>query len=335
MTRSNSKQAYLAFCEGLLQETPGLSSVQQYVTSAREHAFMNGDSGSSSSSSSHDWFSQFPAPARPTDAVIIAGAGATSTLHRDPFDWTGTSLCLEGTKVWRFIEPPPTTTIIHNDDDDGGVKRIDQQLDSYRLESIAWRRDNDDDDNDHNTGTMSLSAGWQSDYSLYHSRRHESIPSARELAELAETDPSQYETLLQEVATNMDILRPCDDAAAQQQNNSNTFTIHTAIQKPGDLLLIPAHWWHQTYALEPSVAVASQRCSALDAPRVFEHILHQVVMAMAANKNNNNSGLRQQNVSSTVSSILGLGNNNASTTSQEAIDELFRIVQDHSNRAVG
>jgi hypothetical protein len=319
MTRSNSKQAYLAFCEGLLQqkETPLLSTtVQEHVTNAREHAFRNGGGGGGdSSSSSHDWFSQFPARAQPTDAVIIAGAGATSTLHRDPFEWTGTSLCLEGTKVWRFIEPPPI--IIHNDDG-GGVKSVDQQLNSYRLESIAWHDSGDDDKKAEaeTTTIMSLSAGWQSDYSLYHSRRHDSIPSARELAELAETHPSQYDKLLKELATDMDILRPCDAIAAQQ----NMFTIHTAIQKPGDLLLIPAHWWHQTYALEPSVAVASQRCSAFDAPRVFEHILHQVAK---------NSGLLQVklDVSSTVSYILG-----KATTSQEAIDELFRIVQKHSTK---
>lgn len=52
--------------------------------------------------------------------------------------------------------------------------------------------------------------------------------------------------------------------------------IHTAIQKPGDLLVIPAHWWHQTFGLEPSVAVASQRCGTGDAEMVFQHMLTQV-----------------------------------------------------------
>ena len=47
----------------------------------------------------------------------------------------------------------------------------------------------------------------------------------------------------------------------------------TALQFAGDVVVVPPKSWHQTYALEPSCAVASQFCGRRDAPTVFEHML--------------------------------------------------------------
>ena len=46
------------------------------------------------------------------------------------------------------------------------------------------------------------------------------------------------------------------------------------VQQPGDLIVIPVWWWHQTYALEPRLPVASPRCgSERDIHRVIRHML--------------------------------------------------------------
>jgi hypothetical protein len=136
---------------------------------------------------------------------------------------------------------------------------LDDALGSYRLGSIAWQSD------DEGTDSIALSAGWQSDLSLYRRCDHESIPSAQVLAGMEDREKMQ---LLQKL-NSLDVLGP------DIPTNAGA-AIHTVIQKPGDLLLIPAHWWHQTYALEPSVAIASQRCGTKDLGFILDHISNQV-----------------------------------------------------------
>jgi len=46
----------------------------------------------------------------------------------------------------------------------------------------------------------------------------------------------------------------------------------TVLQREGELLLIPPRWWHQTYHLEPSVALAGQYLNANNIDRVRGHV---------------------------------------------------------------
>jgi hypothetical protein len=225
--QSSHEDALWCFQEGLLEDEPHLVTIRQELQTAKESVFAEDE----------NWFQYFPLAVLPSDCVILAGEGSTSTLHRDPFEWTGTSVCLEGTKLWRFIEPP-------NDD----VKVVDEILNSYRLPSTAW------DD----TMDIPLSAGWQSDYTMY-AQRHHSIPTARDLQDLDHRD--EY---LETLASSSSLL---------QANVEHMLTVWSTVQRTGDFLIIPAHWWHQTYGIEPSVAVASQRCSRKEARRVFQHMV--------------------------------------------------------------
>ena len=93
MMDSKRNDSFFAFCEGLLPSDATVELHQQ-LTEIREAPFPNEE----------NWFNYFPDKVRPTDALILAGEGAVSTLHRDPFEWTGTSLCLEGVKEhWRSL----------------------------------------------------------------------------------------------------------------------------------------------------------------------------------------------------------------------------------------
>jgi hypothetical protein len=256
---SKHGDSLLAFCEGFLTESSQELSI---LEQKREALFQK-----TAANKSEDpcWFEHFPLNAKPSDCVILAGEGATSTLHRDPFEWTGTSICLEGTKIWRFA-PPPGALLEQDDDDDdddgcSGVGVIDRALDAYRLDSIAWGDDDDDDDD----RGLTISAGWQSDLSFF-ADRDKQVPRARALSdiELKQGEGEKIQ-IIESTAINTNMLRP---------NNVDIPALWAGVQRPGDLIVIPAYWWHQTYAMEPSLAVASQRCGAeRDAERVVRHIL--------------------------------------------------------------
>ena len=276
MVESSHEDSFFAFCEGLLPPSPSssidvnneLSKISNQLTQIREAPFQSKMNGG------ENWFDHFPSSIRPTDAVILAGCGSTSTLHRDPFEWTGTSLCLEGTKIWRFMLPPSM--------DEGGVSVVDEALRSYRLDSVAWdssAEDSEKDDGD----SLVLSAGWQSDLSLYESSRSEDVPSAMELLEMEEDNEDAYIVAIETMGCDPSCLGPDAKAQSALQTLKRSDSMGgpgfvTAVQRAGDLLLIPAHCWHQTYAPVPSIAVASQRCGAeVDGANVVGHVLSTLI----------------------------------------------------------
>ena len=281
MDHSSPGDSIFAFVEGLLDAS---SPLLQRLTGAREALF--------SDENDKNWFDFFPETVQPTDCVVLAGEGATSTLHRDPFEWTGTSLCLEGRKIWRFLAPMDDNNGDNSEDTSvpsstgrNMNNRWDELLQSYRLESTAWSSPEDEGEHMNDSGNegeindeMVLSAGWQSDSTLYKPvTEATTFQSARELAELPEKDA---ETYLEELASTTNLLDFHETITIQDDEQGTTtrpkMGVHccSVVQHPGELLLIPPYWYHQTYAAEPSLAVASQRCgSLLDATRVVGHIL--------------------------------------------------------------
>jgi hypothetical protein len=283
------------------------SPLRQQLNQIRESVFV--PPSLSPLKDQHDWFAMFPQWAVASDCcVVMAGEGATSTLHRDPYEWTGTSVCLEGSKVWRFIEPPslnetPDDTLPRSTQ---GVHVVDKVLQSYRLPSIAWqvqpptkRRTKGETketkkrrprlfyarDNAPDPPAVYVSAGWQSDFSLFASRSG-NVPTASDLHKMFENDDAsgltsddQKKTMIQylhQIGASLPMLSPSPEIVSACSNGTLAACLWTAIQGPGDFLIIPAHWWHQTYGLEPSVAIASQRCSREDVPNVFRHIVATV-----------------------------------------------------------
>ncbi len=296
MMESHHMDSFFAFCEGLLQNPTTTTTITKATTKTEQSKAKNTSKNPSDDLScklrnireapfpnQENWFDYFPRSIQPTDALILAGAGATSTLHRDPFEWTGTSFCLEGTKIWRFVIPP----LEEEEEGGGGVSVVDDTFHSYRLDSIAWE--------DGEKGeSIVLSAGWQSDMTLFESIQ-DGFPTAFEWATMEENSREEFSQKMEEVATSIMSISPSAeavdalnaiwknkrmDASSIGSSTETEVLFHTAIQQPGDLLIIPAHCWHQTYAPVPSIAVASQRCSAnIDGANVVRHVLKLAAMS--------------------------------------------------------
>lgn len=249
MMDSEHGDSFFAFVEGLLPSST-TAKLHKTLTDIREAPYPHQE----------DWFDYFPEKIRPSDALILAGEGSSSTLHRDPFEWTGTSLCLEGVKIWRFIPTPSKA--------DGGVAKVDMELQSYRLDSIAW----EPEENLQTTNPVVLSAGWQSDMTLYNSI-DEDFPTAFEWATMEEENNDLFRNEIAAQGNDSSRLQPSSEASEALRNIDETTPFVTATQFAGDLLLIPAHCWHQTYAPVPSIAVASQRCGINDGAKVVQHVI--------------------------------------------------------------
>ncbi|KAL3938497.1 MAG: hypothetical protein SGARI_001724 [Bacillariaceae sp.] len=183
----------------------------------------------------------------------------------------------DGSKIWRFIIPPTTT---RNDEEGGGVGEVDDALESYRLDSIAWTTTDTTNskemaaDEEEKRDALILSRGWQSDLHLYFSRAEE-VLSALELSELEEDNMEAYVMEIEAMGADTSLLVPDERISDFLRNHKLNFS--TAIQQAGDLLIIPSHWWHQTYAPVPSMAIASQRCGAVvDGLSVVQHIFESL-----------------------------------------------------------
>jgi hypothetical protein len=153
---------------------------------------------------------------------------------------------------------------------------LDECLAARRLESSAW-----------DGGVYNVSAGWQSPLDLYCTQGAVAAkwPTAEALSALP---PDARAAALAAIQADCDRLvvnaaagetaagfpfAPSDGGLLGAGSALGKRRRVTVLQREGELLLIPPRWWHQTYHLEPSVALAGQYCNAQNGARVAQHVL--------------------------------------------------------------
>ncbi|XP_059142086.1 uncharacterized protein LOC131929755 [Physella acuta] len=89
-----------------------------------------------------NFFSLFPEEIRPWDCLLLWGtAFSRSTLHIDPYNWTGTNAVLSGAKKWKLILPGQDRYLSVKPDQDCGFpldcKKYNSALDLFSNEDEA------------------------------------------------------------------------------------------------------------------------------------------------------------------------------------------------------
>ena len=104
-----------------------------------------------------DLFDHFPKAIRPKKpCLVMGGEGARSSLHVDPYSWTGWNYLLEGSKIWTFFPPGPCAEALFK---------------ATRIQSSSW-----------DLGKFNISAGWQSPVDIYEQKKgSKTWPSAMDL----------------------------------------------------------------------------------------------------------------------------------------------------------
>ena len=199
-----------------------------------------------------NWFSSFARHAHIHDTLVVAGEGATSsTIQCHPF--TKTTLCIDGSQLWRILPP---------------ISQTNNPLLKHSATPIftrAWEG-------------FPFSIGYQtaSQHNLF-AFRHQSVKTGRNFDE---EDDGEDDDELEEAECKYDNFQEwAEDPNMLLPNihtplDSDGYPWHSTVTLPGDLLVIPPGWWYQSYNLEPSVSIQSQRCGGSEMGQSFvRHIL--------------------------------------------------------------
>ena len=206
-----------------------------------------------------------------TDTLVIAGEGASCRLQRHPYPKY--CLGLAGNSLWRLLPPEqhfPSESIL-SQAWDGFFLSIGEQVSQQRGGGLFELRHKDVEghDDDFDDEKMAFMDGEKFAYFQH----------------LAEIDR---------------MLRP---SIAVDEEWISTVLLD------GDLLVIPPNWWYQSYNMEMSISLESQRCH--DVSAFVRHIVEEAMIVVPPR-------------------MLQRTEFHTRKDAKEAIDELFQILEEQA-----
>ena len=201
-----------------------------------------------------DWFDCFAKHIPVHDTLVVAGDGAPSpTVQCHPY--TKYHLCIDGSQLIRLVPPLPyranpvlehaATPIVQEAWDGFPMSLGCQTRLSQNLNMFAHRH-RDVDHSVEDPSLRELKAGTN----LYEQFQHWS------------EDPSMF---------HANFFLPAEHPKQPKLHHD---LFHSTVLITGDMVVIPPGWWYQTYHLEPSVSLHTQRCrGTATATQFIDHII--------------------------------------------------------------
>lgn len=200
-----------------------------------------------------DWFAAVKQYAPVHDTLVVAGAGTASPVLQCHAH-SKLQLCVDGSQLVRILPP------------------LGQQPNDILQEWAspaymeAWKG-------------FPVSHGYFANpkHDLFAFRHRDVSWEMEQLNRNGSTETkhsNRYDQFFQHWAEDPDVFHPNFDVMAANphatiQNHHDMW--HSTVLLPGDMLVIPPGWWYQTYNVEPSVTVSSQRCGGSKMASQFIH----------------------------------------------------------------
>ena len=260
-----------------------------------------------------DWFDCFQKHIPVHDTLVVAGDGAASpTVQCHPY--TKYHLCIDGSQLIRLVPPLPfranpaleqfATPIVQESLKGFPMSMGCQTKLSQNLNMFAHRHR----DVDHSVDDPALRD--------IHKKSSDTTTGTTTSSSVVSGHTTNLYEQMQHWSEDASMLHSNFFLPAEhpRQPKLHHDLFHSTVLITGDMVVIPPGWWYQTYHLEPSVALHSQRCMGSDtATQFIDHVIQASGMDFHFNPEDDHQERHTREEAQTI------------------VDTLFELLEEHYN----
>ncbi|CAB9530587.1 Alpha beta hydrolase [Seminavis robusta] len=193
-----------------------------------------------------DWFKCFSNFAKVHDTLVVAGEGSTSPCLQC-HAYQKIILGIDGSQLIRIV--PPLTQ---------------QPNDAIRACASPTYMES--------AYGFPVSTGFHTKHDLFRFRHRDVDWELDQMKTHGQEEyRNRFDNHFQHWAEDPTMFIPSTPLQGQDMDKFHHGMWHSTVILPGDMVVIPPGWWYQTYNVEPSVSIASQRCGGSAMATKFIH----------------------------------------------------------------